>query len=135
MFLNLLKYTYVPLLIAALIFYLCCLITVSDIPDVEIDFFIPFDKVAHFFMYFGFSGATALNYIYLKKGDIDVSRLLIWAFLMPILYGALIEVLQDRYFPPRAADWYDFLADGLGALTALPIAIVFRNYILKQTTK
>jgi len=128
----LLQYTWVPALISLVIFYLCCLISTDNIPDVEIEWIIPVDKVVHFLMYFGLSGATAINYIYIKKGFVDIRKLLLGAFLLPIFYGGLIEIVQHYYFPPRAGDWFDFLADMLGSLSALPFALLFKNYLLKR---
>lgn len=124
------RYIWVPLLISLIIFYLCCIFTV-DISEDEIDWPIPVDKVVHFLMYFGLSGATAINYIYIKKGKIDMMKLLIGAFMIPILYGGLIELLQYYFFPSRMGDWWDFLADVLGSLAALPIALAFKNYLIK----
>jgi VanZ family protein len=109
------------------------LIQPSSIPDVEFEFFIPFDKIVHFLMYLGFSGATALYYVYDKKGlSINMPLMFIGAIIVPILYGGLIEIIQDRYFPPRSGDWFDFLADILGTLTAIPIILYFRAFLVKR---
>lgn len=124
----------VPLVISAIIFYLCCLINTEDVPDVEImlPFNIQVDKIVHFCMYLGLSGATAFTYIFLSKGYANIRKLIIGAFILPILYGGLIEILQELYFPPRTGDWYDFLADFLGSAVAFPIAMWFRNKMLKK---
>ncbi|WP_242047153.1 VanZ family protein [Dysgonomonas sp. HGC4] len=90
------------------------------------------DKIVHFCMYLGLSGATAINYIHGKRGHVNTQKLIIAAFLLPILYGGFIEILQHYFFPPRAGDWFDFLADMLGSLTALPIAFQYRNYLKKK---
>lgn len=127
-----LRYIWIPLIIAVVIFYLCCLISLDDVPETEFDFFIPFDKIAHFFMYFGLSGATALFYIYDKKGRINVSNMLLGAILIPIFYGGLIEIIQWKFFPPRSGDWFDFLADALGSLSTLPLIFYFKNYLLRK---
>ena len=34
--------------------------------------------------------------------------------LFPVLYGGLLEILQHYFFPPRTADWLDFLANTTG---------------------
>lgn len=128
----LVRYLSVPILIALIILYLCCLIPTRDIPEVEFELPIPTDKIVHFLMYLGLSGATAINYIHGKRGLVNMSFLLIGAFVLPILYGGLIEILQDLYFPPRSGDWFDFLADALGSLAALPIAFIYRSYLLKK---
>lgn len=86
-------------------------------------------------MYFGLSGATAVNYILVKKGRVEMCKLMLGAFLLPVLYGGLIELVQHYYFPPRIGDWYDFLADLLGSLAALPIALIFKNHLIKYIFK
>ncbi len=128
---SILRYASVPIIISLVILYLCCLIPSRDIPEVEFDFLIPADKIVHFLMYLGLSGATALNYIHGKQGSINMGKLVFYAFVCPILYGGLIEILQQNIFPPRSGDWFDFAADVLGSLAALPIALKYRNYILK----
>lgn len=129
---SLIRYSVVPIFISLVILYLCCLIPTNDIPEVSFDFFIPMDKIVHFCMYLGLSGATAINYIHGKRGHVNTQKLIIAAFLLPILYGGFIEILQHYFFPPRAGDWFDFLADMLGSLTALPIAFQYRNYLKKK---
>lgn len=129
---SLIRYSIVPIIISLVILYLCCFIPANDIPEVSFDFFIPMDKIVHFCMYLGLSGATAINYIHGERGFVNTHKLLIVAFLLPIFYGGLIEVLQHYFFPPRAGDWYDFLADALGSLTALPIAFQYKNYLRKK---
>ena len=129
---SILRYASVPVVISFVILYLCCFIPPRDIPEVQFDFLIPTDKIVHFLMYLGLSGATALNYIHAKQGHIHIGKLLFYAFVCPILYGGLIEILQQNYYPPRSGDWFDFLADTLGSLAALPFAFKYRNYLLNK---
>lgn len=126
------KYTWPPAIIAVIIFYLCCLIPARDIPEVEINFFIPTDKIVHFLMYFGLSIVASFNYIYDKKGHIIILKLIAFAILVPIIYGGLIEIIQAEYFPERSGDWYDFLADVLGSLATLPFSLWFRRFLLNK---
>jgi VanZ family protein len=126
------KYTWPPFLVAVVIFYLCCLIPPRDVPDVDFDFFIPTDKVVHFLMYLGLAGVASFNYIYDKKGHIIILKLIAFAILIPILYGGLIEIIQAEYFEERSGDWYDFLADVLGALASLPFSLWFRRLLLNK---
>lgn len=126
------KYSWPPAIVAIIIFYLCCLIPSNDIPEVGFDFFIPTDKIVHFLMYFGLAGVASFNYIYDKKGKIIILKLIVFAILIPIIYGGVIEILQDRYFPERGGDWYDFLADILGAIASLPFSFWFRRFLLDR---
>ncbi len=132
MILKNLRYFWIPFIIALIIFYLCCLIPSDDVPKVSFNFFIPTDKLVHFLMYLGLSGATGLYYVHDKKGIINIKNLILGAIILPILYGGLIEILQWKFFPPRTGDWFDFLADSLGSLTALPIIFYYRNILLKS---
>ncbi|NDV68496.1 VanZ family protein [Dysgonomonas sp. 25] len=129
-----LKYTTLPLIVAIVIFYLCCLITGDDVPEID-DFFIPFDKFAHFMMYLGLAGSACFSYIFFAKGRVIILRMLFFCILLPILYGGLIELVQHYYFAGRSGDWYDFLADALGAFTAIPFALFFRKLILRKQLK
>lgn len=129
------RYTWPPAIVAVVIFYLCCLIPQNDVPEVGFNFFIPNDKIVHFLMYFGLAGVASFNYIYDKNGKIIILKLFAFAILIPILYGGLIEIIQDRYFPERSGDWYDFLADTMGALASLPFSFWFRRFMLDRQLK
>ena len=129
------RYTWPPAIVAIIIFYLCCLIPPDDVPDIGFDFFIPTDKIVHFLMYLGLAGIASLNYIYDKKGHVIILKLVVFAILIPVLYGGLIEILQAEFFPPRTGDWYDFLADTLGVLASLPFSLWFRRFLLNQQLK
>lgn len=132
MFKKIFKYTWPPAIIAIIIFYLCCLIPSNDVPNIEFDFFVPTDKIVHFLMYFGLAGVASFNYIYDKRGKIIILKLIVFAILVPIIYGGLIEFIQDKYFPERSGDWYDFGADILGALASLPFSFWFRRFMLNR---
>lgn len=129
---KIIKYSWPPAIVAIIIFYLCCLIPTRDIPEVGFDFFIPTDKIVHFLMYFGLALVASINYIYDKEGNIIILKLILFAVFIPILYGGLIEVIQNEYFPERSGDWYDFLADALGALASLPLSLWFRRFLLNR---
>lgn len=129
---RILKYSWPPAIVAIIIFYLCCLIPQQDIPDVGFEFFIPTDKIVHFLMFFGLAAVASFNYIYDKKGKIIILKLVVFAILIPILYGGLIEIIQEKYYPERSGDWYDFLADALGALASIPLSLWFRRFLLDR---
>lgn len=128
--LKVVKYTCPPILVAAIIFYLCCLITSDDIPDHA--FWEHTDKVVHFLMYFGLSLVASIGYVHGEKGHIIILKLILFAFILPMLYGGLIEILQHYFIEGRSGDWFDFMADCLGSLAALPLALYYRSYIFKR---
>ena len=129
--LHTLNYIWPSVIIATIIFYLSCLIAPSDVPEVDFNFPIETDKIVHFLMYFGLAGIGSFNYIYLNNGKIIILKMLLFAVLIAILYGGLIEILQANYFD-REGDWYDFLANSLGALSTIPFSLWFRKYLLRR---
>lgn len=129
--LHTLNYIWPSVIIATIIFYLSCLIAPNDIPEVDFQFPIEKDKIVHFLMYFGLAGIGSFNYIYLNKGKIIILKMLIFAVLIAILYGGLMEILQANYFN-REGDWFDFLANSLGALSTIPLSLWFRKYLLRK---
>lgn len=89
------------------------LITLKDLPDVHISFA---DKIFHFLAYSIFAVLWYLAFFYtcnLKK-----NKALIYAFILAVIFGIIIEILQDTMTVTRALDVYDALANTLGALIA-----------------
>ena len=124
-------YYTLPCIIAFVIFYLSCLIPTSNLPEVELDFFIPIDKIVHFCMYFGLGITIGFNYIWLNKGNIVLLRLFLFALLLPIIYGGVIEILQGQYFN-RSTELEDFIANSIGAICAIVFSLLLRKYLLKK---
>lgn len=87
--------------------------------NVEIEHF---DKIAHFFVY-GLLGT--LWFRWLPGERMKIARLL-GAFGITMLYGVIDEWIQASN-PVRTSDAWDWVADGLGALTAL---LVYRGWSL-----
>lgn len=58
--------------------------------------------------------------------------MILFAIIVPIIYGGIIEIVQYKYFPGRSGDWYDLLADTLGVLSSIPLSLWFRKIILKK---
>ena len=48
--------------------------------------------------------------------------------VFPIIYGGLIEVLQDKFFYPRVGDWADWLADIVGVVIGTVICMIIRKW-------
>jgi len=73
------------------------------------------------------------DYFQLNDGNVRKGRWIFWGFVIPVLYGAAIELLQKYVFTNRSADIVDFLSDMIGSVVASILSI----YILdrKQKTK
>lgn len=111
---RLLKQYWKSLFVVSVIFYLSILRmpAVHNLPR------IPFaDKVVHFLMYCVLSWLVCRD-MSRHQPTFTISRYLLFALLLPISYGGLIEWLQGSYFPPRTTDIADFLANSVGSVAA-----------------
>lgn len=127
------RYTFLPLLIGFVIFIGTCLIHPSHVPEMPPG--LPWDKLVHFGMFFLLSAVSLIDYYRLHKGDPHSFRWVFWGFIVPVVYGGVIELLQLYAFAPRGAEWGDWLADILGSLTATVAIIIFlkkRDYARKK---
>lgn len=73
------------------------------------------DKAEHFLAYFGLSLLASLGW--------GLRRSLVWVFLAVVALGGTLEIIQA--FVGRDAEWGDFFANDLGALTGLGAAVVY----------
>ena len=73
------------------------------------------DKVVHFVLYFLLASAICRDF-FRQSTPFASRKMVVWAIVLPILYGGIIEILQENFFPPRTAEWSDWLADITGVL-------------------
>ena len=73
------------------------------------------DKLDHFIAYFGLSLLATLAW--------GLRRSLVWVFLAVVALGGSLEIIQS--FVGRDAEWGDFLANDLGAMLGLALAIAY----------
>lgn len=119
---SLLKHYWKSILTGCVIFYLSILRmpSLQQIPKFPLQ-----DKLVHFIMYFTLAFFLYKDYTKLKlRSKLNIVLLVI---VFPSLYGGIIELLQGNFFPPRTAEWGDFLADVLGALLAFILLHYFVN--------
>ncbi len=92
-----------------------CLTSFSgeDIPSFNLPHI---DKVVHFGFYFvgAILGTMALRE--LSKSKIPLKKVLLIILVMVIVFGMIIEVLQQEYTLDREGDMFDVLANSLGAV-------------------
>ncbi len=74
------------------------------------------DKAVHTAMYFTLAIASVIELSKLGKLKSPKSVIL-WAFIVPILFGGLVEILQ-KYVPGRSCDILDFTANSIGVILA-----------------
>mgnify|MGYP002398747047 CR=1 FL=1 len=81
------------------------------------------DKIAHFLFYFFFVIFWGLA----KRQNHSNRKYNFLIFIFAMSYGLIIEVLQATLTSTRQADFYDFLANTIGALTALVVLFFYKN--------
>ena len=128
---NHLRHIFLPVFVGFVIFAGTCLLNSSDVPEMPQG--IPWDKVAHFGMFFVLSAVCLFDYYRLHNGSPNLIKWMGWGFLLPVLYGGAIELMQKYFFPSRSAEWGDFIADVLGSFFAACIAIIY--LIRKRSSK
>jgi VanZ family protein len=73
------------------------------------------DKAEHFIAYFGLTLLASLAW--------GLRRSLVWVLAAMVALGGALEILQS--FVGRDAEWGDFLANDLGALAGLVLAVIY----------
>jgi VanZ family protein len=84
-------------------------------PPGLVDRIFGWDKAEHFTAYFGLCLLASLAW--------GLRRSLIWVLLGLIVLGGVLEVLQGMV--GRDCDWHDELANSLGALAGLMVAVAY----------
>jgi VanZ family protein len=82
------------------------------------------DKAVHMFMYFTFVSILLWSMYFnsIKKAALK-------AFLMATIYSIIMEIIQGTVCIRRSFDWYDIIANTIGALmAALLIEKLLKNY-------
>ena len=85
------------------------------------------DKIGHFFMYMMFSAVLLLDSC-LWKNDRSVRYIVL---VIPVVYGATMEVLQYMVTTSRKAEAMDLVADIIGIGAGVVFALAARR-ILKE---
>lgn len=82
------------------------------------------DKAVHFFFYFV---AAILGLLLIRertKGRLNLSRAIIITTLIVIIYGIVIEVIQNTFTRDRSGELYDVLANSLGTFFGVGLIII-----------
>lgn len=121
-----------------------CLVWVLSLvpvfPETPLDKISFIDKWTHLVMYGGTSAVIWWEYLkhYIKCVDkktagIAYTRIILYAVIIPIVMGGLLELLQ-RYCTGghRSGEWLDFIADSVGVLLVLPFAMILAKKIASR---
>ena len=95
------------------------------------------DKVAHMCMYLGMSGMLWVEFLRAhRRNDSSLWHAWVGAFVCPVLFSGMVELLQEYYTTYRGGDWMDFAANTTGALIAsLASYYVLRPWMRKRSDK
>ena len=126
--LSVLKKTTYSLAIAwtVLVAFLC-LVKLNDLPSLGVS---GIDKYVHFTFHFIFTLLWG-HYSWLKLGKTELKSIL-KIVLISLLYGILIEFLQETCTTTRHADIFDVLANLTGATFAFLVFAIYKKIKEKQ---
>ncbi|MCQ2209315.1 MAG: VanZ family protein [Paludibacteraceae bacterium] len=70
---------------------------------------------------------------YAKEKTLSRLQCICVCILLPILYGGIMEFVQEFFFPPRSAEWSDWIADVMGVVIGMCL-FMFVNKKFKLNT-
>ena len=89
------------------------------------------DKVVHFLLYIFLAFILVFDNREMIIRQLT-KKLIAYAIVFPIILGGVIEIVQENFFPPRSAEWFDWFMDIAGVLIGYLITAKLLNYWLKQ---
>lgn len=108
--------------------WILCFMTIPETPLNSVRFI---DKWTHSLIYLVLGLSISLEYLRNTKQP-SPKFIIVWVWLMPIIMGGLIEVLQSYCTNGnRSGEWLDFFADAIGSTIALLIGILLVRYRAK----
>lgn len=116
MIISLLKnHSYKLALLWAMVIFALCSMPGSLIPAVSWLELLSFDKWVHAGVFF-----TLVSLLGVAVNAHQQNKNLFYLyFILSVMYGGLLELMQAKVFSERSADWYDMIANSFGCLTAL----------------
>jgi VanZ family protein len=111
------------------VIWILCLVPIPETPLNNINMI---DKWTHFVMYGGLCTVLWIEYGFRHRA-INKKRVFIYAFILPILMGGLIEIVQLYCTGGnRSGDFIDFVADAIGVVLGTIIGIPLALTISKR---
>lgn len=108
--------------------WILCFMTIPETPLSSVRFI---DKWTHSLIYLVLGISISLEYLRNTKQP-SPKFIIVWVWLMPIIMGGLIEVLQSYCTNGnRSGEWLDFFADAIGSTIAMLIGILLVRYRAK----
>ena len=102
-------------------------------PSTDLDNVPGIDKIVHTGMYFVMAGLLWWEfYIGQQKTHAPIWHAWVGAFLCPLVYGGVVELLQEYCTEYRGGEWLDFAANSAGVIIAAIAAMVYRKYAINH---
>lgn len=124
-------------IVVALIIMNMCMMPSSSVPTISLGGWVPdclrpladfvkanLDKFAHFTFFLVLS-FTLGHDLWVQRVDFSTSKMKLWAIVVPILYGGLIEIMQATLTTSRSGDIVDLGFDTLGTFCGFFLAMTF----------
>ena len=118
-----------PAFLWAILILIACGLPGDDFSNSKLLLIPYFDKFVHFSFYFGLNFLLILGFEWYHAKHIG--RIYVSSLIVCVLYGGLIEIMQDTIFIHRSADWFDFLANSIGAIAGLLVYLISRTLIIR----
>lgn len=121
------KFALILVIVYTIILTFVSLIKPENIPDIEVSYS---DKIFHFLAYglLTFLWFCAFFYHF----NFKISKSITYAALVSIVFGIIIEVLQDKLTTYRTLDILDVLANTSGVILAVLVLVVKKNIDVKK---
>ncbi len=120
-----LKYCIVLSALWALLIFILCATPGQYIPSANWLELLSFDKFVHASLFFVLCSLFFVVGIKYKQPK----TLFFVYFLLCILYGGLLEIMQAKCFSNRSADWLDFTANSFGCILSVLILKKTKQYV------
>ena len=105
---------YGPAILWALFIFIICTVKLGGVSSSPL-FFPCFDKLVHCGLFFVLVILCCNGFIRQLSTGVLPYKSIILITLAAIIYGGLIELLQNYFFTWRSGDWNDLFADTIGA--------------------
>ncbi len=101
-------------------------------PSTDLDNVPGIDKLVHTGMYFVMASFLWWEFYKGQKNThAPIWHAWVGAFLCPLLYGGIVELLQEYCTEHRGGEWLDFAANSAGVIIAAVVGYYFLPKMLK----
>lgn len=119
----------------ALIILVLCGMPGKDIPHISFLELLSFDKFVHAGIFFVLILLTVRGFLLQTRFIKFQHSARSFAFVICIVYGGSLEIMQGTLFTDRSADIFDFIANSFGSVMGLVFYNWIDNLVLKKLVK